>query len=210
MPAARRLVQQLRFSEAHSTGLMLGSMQERNMMHQRTSIGKNPQQQSAGIAGAVPSSCMRSATVILSWWPMSVNSSHRGGHIGCGQSATCEIGKPPGHFSTLDNIAARCALTFVACSVQSPNMATMAAMYALCSDGTMTRRRVFQIAPSAAGQPGRHPWDAFSMRRHKVWVCRVVPSAELWHDSRLSLPPRLLLLLLLLLRGSAQSQTMLQ
>ena len=51
--------------------------------------------------------------------------------------------------------------TLVACSVQSPNMLIMAAMYALCSEGTMTRRRVFQIVPSAAAQPagvlGRQP-----------------------------------------------------
>lgn len=64
-------------------------------------------------------------------------------------------------------------LTLVACSVQSPNMATMAAMYALCSEGTMTRRRVFQIAPSAAGQPagvlGRQP-PFKSFRCHSFWV----------------------------------------
>ena len=42
--------------------------------------------------------------------------------------------------------------TLVACSVQSPNMSTIAVMYARCSDGTIARRRVFQISPSAAGR----------------------------------------------------------
>ena len=62
MPAARRLIQQLRFSEAYSTGLMLESGQKRNMMHQRIIISKNPQQQSAAIAGTVRSICRRGAT----------------------------------------------------------------------------------------------------------------------------------------------------
>jgi hypothetical protein len=53
-------------------------------------------------------------------------------------------------------------LTRVACSVQSPNMLIMAAMYALCSEGTMTRRRVFQISPSAAG----HPFDRVDITAH--------------------------------------------
>jgi hypothetical protein len=67
--------------------------------------------------------------------------------------------------------------TLVACSVQSPNMLIMAAMYALCSEGTMTRRRVFQIAPSAAGQPagvlGRQP-PFTSFRRHNFWVHQMI------------------------------------
>jgi hypothetical protein len=71
----------------------------------------------------------------------------------------------------------RCALTLVACSVQSPNILIMAAMYALCSEGTMTRRRVFQIAPSAAAQPagvsGRQP-PLTSFRCHNFWVHQMI------------------------------------